>query len=958
MTSSSAFPWHPCNILLPFSLASLAYPLQDSTSPEDVRALIEGIFVSDVTNNGDNGEATNCAAPTIWECKQEYEHLVKLREDINRYTRLCCSKGKTSGSIVNELYEIYSEYHASLKSCEKHNLGLEWDSGGWALPKSDQDTSTEAENTKANINMECRYILYNLGCLTVVKHIQEVRSLVEEEDWSGQIKLFSTAVAYFHHANLSVNKLQICKAMQQRAMFEAASKKSRQNHLLLSKLAMATFQSYPWQDNYFEIVAQYHDGKRLRKKKQHAEAQARILSCWNYIKGRKNSNLQLYADAELCADIRKEATIFNDNVKSDDLCTKESLPKICGKSCFQKINKSLPAKCNQAPDFFFSCLLPSELRELHSNAKSELHSWFKDWCINEIQNKTESAENFIKEGDKNISKIFSPSNIADEEFEGDEEDETQFRKNLQNEILALVEHSQLFSEETNLLGAELKREKERFQQSNQLNHSAEEQVISRLINALEWKLHCSRKNLEKTRNGNTFLLELLNKDDENNNEDSHKKGTNNLSIRGELASLLKKRQVLLSYLKKQVNNFNLIPKFRELYSNESNKVSSVPNDDRSQHRGNMWLIPYKQVVIEYKEKVMGAQSTNFCGDYDNLQNGHENFNLSWADKLRKNLKLQSQILDRMSEENSMLPSQSDSNDIKSRPTDISEDLAQGRECYQIIEKQLDQLRTEISDLSVQITKKQYHFEEQQESNAVREQQEKEDEELARTFANQQIQETKNIGSNPPTSDEEDLVEILKCIENNEKIDSSYHPQIENKCIEDTSNHYLNSFGHEIDDDLYRENIGRMNPMLKSSFRSTVSDIVPNSQNDVLGMQSDRRHSLDASFPYMHNHPTISLERSMMSPVQSVSDNSTNNIPTQNFNSSTFNTSQPQCNVNSPRGYRRPGVYQVNYYEIPQTQVNDELLATLIEFGIDAESACAALHRHDNNFEAALNDLCP
>ena len=138
----------------------------------------------------------------------------------------------------------------------------------------------------------------------------------------------------------------------------------------------------------------------------------------------------------------------------------------------------------------------------------------------------------------------------------------------------------------------------------------------------------------------------------------------------------------------------------------------------------------------------------------------------------------------------------------------------------------------------------------------------------------------------------------------------------------------------------------------------ASDPVLNSKNDTLGMQSNRRHSLDASFPHMHNHPTISLERSMISPVQSVPDSSANYIPTQNFNSSTFNASEPDCNVNSSRGYRCPGVYQVNNYEIPQTQVNDELLDTLIEIGIDAESTCAALHRHDNKFEVALNELCP
>ena len=67
---------------------------------------------------------------------------------------------------------------------------------------------------------------------------------------------------------------------------------------------------------------------------------------------------------------------------------------------------------------------------------------------------------------------------------------------------------------------------------------------------------------------------------------------------------------------------------------------------------------------------------------------------------------------------------------------------------------------------------------------------------------------------------------------------------------------------------------------------------------------------------------------MTLPTRSVSENTNNNISIQVFGTSVFNDRHGQCNTNRRPEFGRPGLYQVNYYKTPQTQVNDDMTIIL------------------------------
>ena len=72
-------------------------------------------------------------------------------------------------------------------------------------------------------------------------------------------------------------------------------------------------------------------------------------------------------------------------------------------------------------------------------------------------------------------------------------------------------------------------------------------------------------------------------------------------------------------------------------------------------------------------------NNNFHRVDNDQQNGHLHYTTNWAEKFRRNLKLPSQLLERISEDHSNSISHSNTNNGKNRPTKIPEELAQGKE---------------------------------------------------------------------------------------------------------------------------------------------------------------------------------------------------------------------------------------------------------------------------------------
>lgn len=1013
-SASASSQWHPKNILLPFSLSSLAHPNQCSTSREHVKRWTRGIFdpistletngnISDFDHDVDQGDNT----PTIWECQTEFEKLVRLRLAIHAQLIACRIEEKRADVDLDVLYQHLAEYHASLKACEKYQLGLYWDSGGWIIPDDNTidteeatlDTNTnsnEEVDTRTTISKERQFVLYNLGCLTVLRYINETAKLAissenknAEEDWTKQRKVFGTAITYFFHAKLSPNKLKICQAMLQRALYEAAYNKTSQHHLLLSKLAMATHEFYSWNSDYFKIIAFYHDGKRLKKKKEHSAAYARFQECSNFFR----TTMQQDIDENLSRlrdDVEQEILICQGNEDIDTTISSDSLPSICGQFCRQKIHEPLPAYSTKSPQIFFANLLPSQIRGYHYCVKNAFQLWIEGWYFNQIQDMTETALRFIQNMESVSHGQALSHNLLEDEY-CDFESESQYH----NELLVLMDQWQQCGEEVDLLNNELQKEKERFNSPNIQTFVPQDGDLFRQIKELESKVAEKKGYLEKARMGDQVILDLLQNSDKGDQENRLRRQKTSSKVCQKLSDLVRERQnIIFPALIKQVLEMTLIPKFQELYSKEKEANPMYPRDGNQNKDGgdNSWLLPYQEIAEDFKDYMIGTHQNTTTID------GNE---VNWAQKLRENLELQPILIQKIIEQDSDRSSEIvHSSEREKRQQNIPQQLAHGREFYQNFTEQLKQLRIDISEMSTNITVLEIEYKEQVVNVANRERQEKEDEEIARIFAEEQQADGRLDSNHADVSltssrSNDDIAAILTVIENENRMGpSSSHSRRDDLGNDNVPSQYppasATSGGppnshfslHDTDDSNYHveQPVPTMPAVTRAVSRSSHGSLpippstparrpslqLPSTNSDTLTTplqirSSFRRHTLTGSSSelsdfsqddFMESTRSLTLENEVENTTEHISSTGPGTAAsTANHDDQIIFSNRSGYNPNS-----RPGIVQVNYYELPATHVHDEKVASLVAMDFDVDEAFAALLKHDNNMELALNEL--
>lgn len=645
---------------------------------------------------------------------------------------------------------------------------------------------------------------------------------------------------------------------------------------------------------------------------------------------------------------RAEAERENTHVHQSDVPEIHDLPKIRGQN-LMATRVSLPPELhpdNLDPPMFRSLLCP-RAREAARQFRLQMSSLLER-TMEAVKDETESAKMALAE--VNLPQALAAYDASVREGGGVPPDLWEKVQNIQEdgvveklkqELWDLRDTSEMARRTASELAKQLDSDYEldrlfREENPNFEGHSAEEvqQIVRRnLKSCLEW--------LDNARGGDAVLLGMLEtfETDPKFKLLHYSKGQLDVLIPAqtgpavdtsdlasslvELSSLLRERERILNALRKEVKDYDIWSKLKEV------------DDDGSDDRDD---------VIGKYDRVVELAIESFRGLILDIQ-----VNLDKQPGLMERI-LYENTLFLEAKENAQSSSSSGEGCINMLEEAIEtiervqKQLREGRNFYNVVTPRLEQLQQSVSDISLRLTVERCEYEDNKKTMEIL----KRDEDLAKRLA---ASNTGGGGSGP-----------MPGLETND--DAAIAADMARRFEEEETERRRSQRGGL---DGIRAD-GSSHDIL-SSTSGRPDRMQPTAGNSPMDMQlnEERIRNPDAPGPTSTRRPPFrpeSLDPSLSRSDRSVDMNSNHGGVNGNGGGGSDIPVPRDSIEHGPTHTRRstelapgqPGIYSVANDEVPQVRVDDTKVALLVSMEFEHDRVVRALQKYDNNVEQALNDL--